>query len=151
MRSIHISAALLLIAAMTLAGAKKDESLEELKARAESAKLSDQPALFARIARMEVDEADRHYTAGDVAAGKKAVQEVVQYAQRAGEAARKSGKHQKPTEIELRHIARRLDDLRKTLNFDDRPEVEAAVRQVEQIRQHLLDHMFGLKAQERKP
>ena len=72
------------------------------------------------------------------------------YAGRAAEAAQKSGKHLKDTEILLRETARRLDDVRKTLNFDDRPHVEAAVQQVEKFRQQLLDHMFGLSKESKK-
>ncbi len=57
----------------------------------------------------------------------------MRYAARATEAAQKSGKHLKDTEILLRATARRLDDVGRTLNFDDRPYVEAAVKQVEKL------------------
>jgi len=76
---------------------------------------------------------------------------VVHYAARATEAAQKSGKHLKDTEILLRATARRLDDVGRTLNFDDRPYVEAAVKQVEKLRQQLLDHMFGAPSKDSKP
>ena len=67
---------------------------------------------------------------------------------RASEAAQKTGKHLKNTEILLRETARRLDDVSKTLNFDDRIYVEAAVKQVEKSRQQLLEQMFGLPSKE---
>jgi hypothetical protein len=149
MRWLHISLTVFLL--LALASAKsKEEPLEALKARAENARLHDQPRLFATIARREVNEADRFYTAGDIANAKKAVDEVVSYATRATEAAQKSGKHLKNTEILLRETARRLDDVRKTLNFDDRPYVTAAVNQVEKARQKLLDQMFDLSSKESK-
>jgi hypothetical protein len=149
MRWLHTSLAVVLL--LALASAKsKEEPLEALKARAESARLHDQPRLFATIARREVNEADRFYTAGDIANAKKAVDDVVRYATRAAEAAQKSGKHLKKTEIILRETARRLGDLRETLNFDDRSYVKAAVNQVEQARQKLLDQMFGLSSRDRK-
>jgi hypothetical protein len=149
MRWLHILLTVLLL--LALASAKsKEEPLEALKARAESARLHDQPRLFAIIARREVNEADRFYTAGDIANAKKAVDEVVRYATRAAEAAQKSRKHLKKTEIMLRGTGRRLDDLRETLNFDDRPYVQAAVDQVEKARQRLVDQMFGLSSKGKK-
>ena len=120
-----------------------DEPLEALKARAESARAQDQGLLFAQIARREVAEADRFYTEGDIAKAKQAVDDVVAYAGRASEAAQKSGKHLKNTEISLRETGRQLDDVRKTLSFEDRPYVEAAVKHVEKLRQELLERMFG--------
>jgi hypothetical protein len=149
MRWLHISLAVFLL--LALASAKSNEEpLEALKARAESARPQDQARLFANIARREVNEADRFYTEGDIANAKKAVDDVVRYAVRAAEAAQKSGKHLKETEIQLRHTARRLDDVRETLNFDDRPYVKAAVDQVEKARQKLVDQMFDLSSKAKK-
>jgi len=127
-----------------------DEPLDALKARAENAKPQDQAQLFAAIARREVSEADRLYTEGDIAAATQAVDEVVRYAGRAAEAGRKSGKHLKDIEIVLRATARRLEDVRKTLNFEDRAYVETAVKEVEKFRQQLLDQMFRAPSRENK-
>ena len=149
MRWLHIPLAVLLLSAFAVAKSA-EEPLEALKARAENAKPQDQAHLFATIARREVNEADRLYTEGDITNATKAVDDVVHYAARATEAALKSGKHLKDTEILLRATARRLDDVRKTLNFEDRPYVETAVKQVEKLRQQLLDHMFGAPAKENK-
>jgi hypothetical protein len=149
MRWLEIPIAVLLLAFLSLAKSA-DQPLDALKARAESASPNEQGRLFATIARREVNEANRFYTDGDIADAKKAVGEVVRYAGRAADAAGKSGKHAKQTEILLRETARRLEDVRKTLNFEDRPDVEAAVKQVEEIRQRLLNQMFGLPSKESK-
>ena len=149
MRWLQIPLAVLLLSAVAVAKST-EEPLDALKARAENARPQDQAHLFATIARREVNEADRFYTEGDITNATKAVDDVVQYAARATEAAQKSGKHLKDTEILLRATARRLDDVRKTLNFEDRPYVETAVKQVEKLRQQLLDHMFGAPAKESK-
>jgi hypothetical protein len=148
-RKLRIPMVVVLLAACVCAKST-EEPLDALKGRAEKARLQDQPHLFATIARREVNEADRFYTQGDIASGTKAVDELVHYASRAAEAAQKSGKHLKDTEILLRETSRRLDDVRKTLNFDDRPYVEAAVKQVEKLRQQLLDQMFGLSKESKK-
>jgi len=143
MRWLSIPMAVLLLTGC-LSAKSTEEPLEALKTRAEHARPSDQPHLFATIARREVNEVDRFYTEGDLSSATKAVDDLVRYAGRAAETAQKSGKHLKDTEILLRETARRLDDVRRTLNFEDRPQVEAAVKQVEKFRQQLLDHMFGL-------
>jgi hypothetical protein len=146
---LRISVAVFLLGTL-LCAKNTEEPLDALKARAESARLQDQGRLFATIARREVEEADRFYTQGDVANAKNAVNEIVRYAGRAAEAARKSGKNLKRTEIVLRETARRLDDVGKSLNLEDRPTVQDAVTQVEKFRQQLLDQMFGLPSQESK-
>lgn len=143
-----LSAAFLLLTSVSAKNA--EEPLDALKARAESARPHEQPHLFAIIARREVNEADHFYTDGDIANAKKAVEEVVHYAGRAADAASSSGKHLKDTEIQLRETARRLDDVGKTLNFEDRPAVTAAVKQVEEFRQKLLDRMFNVPSKEGK-
>jgi hypothetical protein len=120
-----------------------DEPLDSLKARAENVRPQDQGPLFAEIARREVLEADHFYTEGDITKAKQAVDAVVAYAGRASQAAQKSGKHLKDTEISLRETGRHLDDVRKTLSFEDRSYVEAAVKQVEKVRHQLLERMFG--------
>ena len=149
MLCLRITLAVFLLATL-LCAKNSEEPLDALKARAESARLQDQGRLFAAIARREVDEADRSYTQGDVVNARKAVNEIVRYAGRATEAAQKSGKHLKDTEIILRATARRLDDLGKTLNLEDRPDVETALTQLEKFRQQLLDQMFGLSSRESK-
>ena len=149
MRCSRILAALLLLTTAVCAK-NVDEPLDALKARAESARPQDQPHLFSTIARREVNEADHFYSEGDIPNAKKAVGEVVHYAGWAADAASSSGKHLKETEILLRQTARRLDDVGKALNFEDRPDVAAAVKQVEEFRQKLLDRMFGGPTREGK-
>ncbi len=146
---LRIPLAVVLLTALVSAK-NAEEPLDALKARAEQSRPQDRGHLFATIARREVNEADRFYTEGDIVNARKAVDEVVRYAGRAAEAAQKSGKHLKNTEILLRQTGRRLDDVRKTLNFEDRPDVEAAVKQVEKSRQKLLEQMFGLPSKEGK-
>ena len=149
MRWLQIPLAVLLLSACAVAKGA-EEPLDALKARAENARPAEQAHLFATIARREVNEADRFYTEGDITNATKAVDDVVHYAARATEAAQKSGKHLKDTEIVLRATARRLDDVRKTLNFEDMPYVEAAVKQVEKLRRKLLEQMFGPQTKENK-
>jgi hypothetical protein len=97
------------------------------------------------IAELQLKAADTAFSAGEAEKGQAAVTDVVSYAERAGEAARSSRKHIKNAEIHIRKIARRLDDIRRTLNFEDRPPVQAAVDRLEHVRTELLARMFEHK------
>lgn len=128
-------------ALLSLAG----ETLQQLKARVDAAHGGDQAKLCLEVASRELQQADNSFQAGDIQQGQAAVQEVVTYAERAGNAARVSGKHLKKTEIELRRIANRLDDIGRSLSFDDRVPLKAAVQRLEHVRTELLARMFDDK------
>lgn len=75
------------------------------------------------------------------------VHEVLAYCHQAADAASTSGKRLKQTEIELRKLENRMRDIGQSLNIDDRPPVEAAVQELEQVRAGLLARMWGEKAE----
>ena len=70
-----------------------------------------------------------------------------EYGRNAADAASSSGKHLKQTEIDLRKLAKRMKDIAATLAVEDRPPLEKAVEDLEQIRSDLLARMFGLQAE----
>ena len=135
--------AALLLATSFLAFAYKTETLQELIARAESAKLDDQPALYVDISERQLKSADELYTAGKIDDARAAVQDVVTYSEKAQSSAIQSGKKLKNTEIALRKMAAKLRDIKRSLNFDDQAPVEAAADRLESLRTDLLTHMFG--------
>jgi hypothetical protein len=117
---------LTILLATSMAGfARKDESLEQLIARAESARLEDRPAICTEIAQRQVESAGQLYTAGKVDEARAAVEDVVKYSDKASDAAARTGKKLKDTEIALRKMA--------------------AADRLEQMRTELLSHMFGKK------
>lgn len=120
-----------------------DEPLEQLKARAASSSGGEQAVLWAQVAREEVELADRHFIDGNVDGGLAAVREAVSYAEKARDSARNSKKKLKQTEMSIGRTARRLSDIGKTLAVDDRPAVEQAVKELEQIQDALLEALFG--------
>jgi hypothetical protein len=124
---------------------KKEDSLEDLIKRAESARLQDQPSLYIELAQRRLKDADDLYTAGKTDEARVAIEDVVTYADRATAAATKSGKKLKNTEIAVRKMAARLRDLKRTLSFDDQPPVQAAADHLEKMRTELLTRMFGSK------
>jgi hypothetical protein len=133
----------LLVLASSLAAVGRRQTLEELKARLSSAKLSDQPKLCLEIARRQLDATQNAYQAGQTEEAEKLLQEVVKYAQQAGDAARQSRKHIKKTEIEVRKMSRRLQDVKPTLDVDSRPPAQDAIDRLEHIRTQLLMQMFS--------
>lgn len=140
-RLLRSSAVLLLapLACLALVG----ETLEELKAEAAAASGGKQALLYTRVAREEVELANQHFTDGKVAEGHAAVRDAVAYAEKARDAARNSRKKLKQTEMAIGKTARRLNDIGKTLAIDDRPAVEQAVKELQQIQDQLLEAMFG--------
>jgi len=144
MRSPFVLLAILL-AASHAAYPRKDESLEQLIAHVASARAEDQPRIYIEIAQKELDAADKSYKAGENDAGRKSVEEVVNYSGKASDAASQTGKKLKDTEIALRKMVGRLRDLKHGLAYEDQAPVQAAADRLEQMRTELLGRMFGKK------
>jgi hypothetical protein len=123
----------------------KQESLEQLIARAPSARAEDQPHLYIEIARKELEAAEKSYKAGENDAGRESVGELVSYSGKASDAASQTGKKLKDTEIALRKMSQRLRDLKRGLPYEDQGPVQGAADRLEQMRTELLGRMFGKK------
>ena len=136
---------LIILLASLAAIAGEDEPLEQLKARAEQAGQADQAKLFIEIARRQLKEADKLYESGHLEAARALVAEIATYSERAGEAARSSGKRLKDTEVSIRKMSKRLSDMRRALTFEERPPLDQAVERMEKVRTDLLTQMFSKK------
>jgi hypothetical protein len=132
-----------LLANTFLVLAYKTETLQELIAREEAARVEDRPALCTEIAERQLKSADELYTAGKVEEAQAALKDVVTYSEKAHDAAIQSGKKLKNTEIDFRKMAAKLRDIKRSLNFDDQAPVQAAADRLESLRTDLLSHMFG--------
>lgn len=122
-----------------------DDSLDQMVARAESAPPRDRPARYIQIAREQAETADKLYQAGNSEAGNAALKNAVTYAEKAGDAAERSGKRLKDTEIAVRKMAEKFRDVKHNLPFDDQAPVQDAVDRLEKMRTELLAEMFGKK------
>jgi len=123
--------------------ASKEQSLEELIARAKTAPLKEQPSLYIEIAERKLKAADELYTAGKVDEARATVAAVVAYSEKAHDAAIQTGKRLKATEMASRKMSHRLRDIKRTLNFEDQAPVQTAADRLEGLAQDLLNHMFG--------
>ena len=133
----------ILLTTSLLAFALKQESLQDLIARADAAKVEDRPALYVEIAQRQLKSADELFTAGKVEDAQTKVKDVATYSEKAHDAAIQSGKKLKNTEIDFRKMSAKLRDIKRTLNFDDQAPVQAAADRLESLRTDLLSHMFG--------
>jgi hypothetical protein len=142
MRSYFL-AITIVAAAIALCAGAKDQSLQQLIEHANAAPVKDQPALYISIAERQLKTADDLYNQAKPEEARAAIADVVTYSEKAHDAAVASGKRLKPTEMASRKMSHRLRDLRRTLNFDDQPPVQAAADRLEYLAQDLLTHMFG--------
>src|ERR1035437_7376099 len=134
---------LLLLALGSAYGAAKDATVAELQARLESARAVDRPELCMQIARGQLRRADTLYQDGNVAQAAAAVDDVVAYSEQARDATTQTKKHLKNIAIDVRKMAEKLRDIKRTLAFEDQPPVEQAIRRLEDIRTTLLKEMFA--------
>jgi len=144
MRRIIACMALALVASACFS-AEKEESLDQLIARAEKARPDDQPGLYIEIAERRLKAANDFYTEGKNTDGESAIGDVVTYAGKAHDAAVQRPKKMKQTEISLRKIAEHLRDMKRTLSFEDQAPVQKAADQLESLRTDLQKRMFGGK------
>ena len=124
------------------AAAAKDESLPDLKARAEAARPEDRPPLYVEIAHLQLRNADKLYSEGNVEQARADVEDIVTYTQKASDEATVSKKHLKNVEIAARKMSEKLRDIKRSINLEDQPPVAAAIKHLEDIRTALLDAMF---------
>lgn len=122
--------------------ATNDESLEALVKQADAAKLRDQPVLYAKIADSQLRAADEFYDAGKYDDAHNALADIVKYSGKSSDAAIRSGKRLKETEITLRKIAAKLRDIKRSVEFDEQAPVQNAIDHLEQLRTQLLSRMF---------
>jgi hypothetical protein len=142
---IRVTTLMLLSLILLGAVARSEESLDQLIARAESASPGDRPRLYIKIARQQAESADKFYMAENAEAGNKALSDVVSYSAKATDAAARSGKKLKDTEIALRKMAEKFRDVKHNLPFDDQAPVQDAIDRLEKMRTDLLSAMFGKK------
>lgn len=126
--------------------AKKEETLEQLAARADSAHVDQQPSLCMEVAERALKAGTDAYTANQYNQFRTSLEQVVTYSDKAHSAAITSKKHVKGTEIKIRKISEHLRDLKLNVSFDDQATVQAAIDKLESFRTDLLKSMFGSKS-----
>jgi hypothetical protein len=140
-------AAWLLLCGVCAVTAVAQQELANLKSRADAAQGIERINLSLEVSHQELEYANKLYTDGEVEKAEVAIGDTMIYINRATEAAIKSNKRLKQTEIDLRKLQHRMHDIGMSLNVDDRPAVDKDVVEIEQLRANLLAKMFGDKAE----
>ena len=140
---IFLIIAMCLAAVSALASEKSDQSLDRLEAKAEAARMEDRPSLCIEIAERQLKGTTEAYKDGKTDDAQRDLHDVVQYAGKARDAAIQTGKKIKNIEIDVRKMAEKLRDIKRTVNFEDQAPVDSAIDELEKIRTDLLSHMFS--------
>ena len=119
-----------------------DQTVEQLKARLASTSIGDRPHLCLQIAQKQLSEADKFYAANEVEKGQAALTDVVAFSELARDYSIQSHKYQKQTEIAVRSMTRKLNDLLHTLGHDDQVPVRDAINRLQRVSDDLLTAMF---------
>lgn len=133
---------IVLLATISTGWARAQDSVDQLKARVDKADGKKEIGLSIEIAERQLRAADAAYTDGKNEQAVANLNDVLTYATRAARESTDTGKKMKHTEIALRKIADKLEDIRKSLAVDDRPPVADAIRKIEAARNDLLFRMF---------
>jgi ribosomal protein L20A (L18A) len=137
--------ALVLLVLTALSLGRKEETLEQLIARADAAKPEQQPDLYVEIAERQMKALMESSKGERWEEFRPELQQVVKYCERAQASAIQSKKKVKRTEIKIRQISQRLRDVKLDVDVDDQPSVQSAVDKLEHFRAELFKAMFGLE------
>jgi len=139
MKSVAI---LVLVLSSGALATDKQESVESMKARFEHSSPKDRIELALKIAEHQVAAMDKAYTDGNIETARAALADVQNFGVQAAETSTSTGKRMKQTEIELRKMNVRLENIRRTLSVDDRAPVGEAIQRIDAARNELLNRMF---------
>jgi hypothetical protein len=124
------------------AASQHDASSDDLKARVASTPVGDRPKLCLQIAEKQLDAADKLYAADDVEKAQATLTDVTAYTELARDYAIQAHKHEKQTEIAVRAMTRKLNDILRSLGREDQGAVREALTRLQRVRDDLLAAMF---------
>jgi len=136
---------LLVLCAALLAGiayARTEATVEELKSRISSANVGDKPKLCVEVAEKQLAAAVKLYTADDIEKAHASLTDVVAFSELARDYSIQSHKHQKQTEIAVRTMSRKLNELLHVVGHEEQAPLKDAISRLERVRDDLLAAMF---------
>jgi hypothetical protein len=134
--------AVLLATFFVLPMAAKEQSVDELKARLSSTSIGDRPQLCLQIAERQLNDADKLYSALENEKAQSDLTDVVAFSELARDYSIQSHKHQKQTEIAVRKMTRKLNDLKHGVSREEQTAVQNAIDHLQRVRDDLLLAMF---------
>jgi hypothetical protein len=117
-------------------------SVTALQAKAEQAQPRDRCFLYAELVRQMTDLAGQQFNSGDSLQGSETLKHVQQYAENIHTGVADDSKKLKSAELLMRRTAFRLRDILGEASYEDRPSLEATLKQVNEVREQLLTQVF---------
>lgn len=126
----------------TNAAARVEPTVAELKARVGSASVQERVHLCVQIAKKQLDEVNKLYAGAQIDQAQQPLTDVVAYSELARDYSIQSHKYEKQTEIAVREMTRKLNEILHNLGRDEQAPVKDAVNRLERVRDDLLASMF---------
>jgi hypothetical protein len=120
----------------------EDSAVKQMKDRVANAKVVDRPPLCLQIAERQLAAAGRLFDGGDFEQAKAALTDVVAFSELARDYSIQTHKHEKQSEITIRRMTRKLEDLKHTVTHEDQEQVQTTIERLQKIRDDLLVAMF---------
>ncbi|HEY0760452.1 MAG TPA: hypothetical protein VGD59_14470 [Acidisarcina sp.] len=118
------------------------QALAALEARADQASPREQCFLYAELVHQMTEQAGRELSAGNPEKASASIQFVQKYAAKIHMGLADDSKRLKTAEILVRHTAYRLKDILRGASADDRPPLEATLKQLDQVQSEMMLAVF---------
>ena len=113
-----------------------------LQAKAEQAQPRDRCFLYAELVRQMTDLAGQQFNSGDSLQASETLKFVRQYAEKIHEGVADDSKKLKNAELLMGRASFRLRDILSEASYEDRPSLEATLKQVNEVREQLMTQVF---------
>jgi hypothetical protein len=133
---------LAIVLAGSTATARTEPTVEELKARVSAANVGEKAKICVEIAEKQLVATDKLYASDDMEKAQASLTDVVAFSELARDYSVQSHKHQKQTEIAIRSMTRKLNDLLHVVGHEEQGPVKEAIKHLERVRDDLLLAMF---------
>ncbi|MGA8270634.1 MAG: hypothetical protein WB919_03685 [Candidatus Sulfotelmatobacter sp.] len=132
----------LIFVGLTALGFAKVLTLQELKDRIAGASVGERPALCVEVAERQLDAADKLYAGDDADKAQAALADVAAFSEQARDYAIQSHKREKQSEIAVRKMARKLENLKHSVSREDQKAIQETIDHLQRVRDDLLAAMF---------
>lgn len=123
-------------------GFAKELTVQELKDRVAGASGGERSALCIEIAERELEAAHRLYAADDVDKAQASLVDVAAFSEQARDYAIQSHKREKQSEIAIRKMTRKLENLKHSVAREDQKTIQETIDHLQRVRDDLLTAMF---------
>jgi glycerophosphoryl diester phosphodiesterase len=141
---------IIVLALFAAASYGEQKTVDQLIAEAGHSDAAQQGHLYAEIAQKLVAVADKQFTDSQSVKAHETVDQILEYATKSHDLVIQTRKRMKEAEKELRLCNRNLENMKRTLAAEDRPQVEAVQKKVEQLTEEVLEAMFSSPKKEHK-